>query len=67
MNQIEIWFSGLVRHVLNRGDFVSVTELNGKILEYITFYNTTAKPMLWKHDGNNPDNTKITNPIQVTL
>ena len=63
MNQIEIWFSGLVRRVLNRGSFVSVTELNGKILEYITFYNATAKPMNWKYNGNNPDNTKITNTI----
>jgi len=41
----------------------AVTELNGKILEYITFYNVTAIPMAWNYNGNNNDNTKITNYI----
>jgi hypothetical protein len=51
LNQIEIWFSGLSRRVLNRGNFRSVGELNAKILEYIAFYNQTAKSMKWKYDG----------------
>jgi len=33
---------------LTRGNFWSMDELNAKILDYITFYNQTAKPMKWK-------------------
>jgi hypothetical protein len=51
LNQIEIWFSGLSRRVLTRGNFRSVDELNAKILDYIAFYNQTAKPMKWKCAG----------------
>ena len=51
LNQIEIWFSGLSRRILSRGDFRSVAELNTAILNYITYYNTTARPMNWKYDG----------------
>jgi len=62
LNQIEIWFSGLGRRVLNRGSFRSVDELQDKILDYIVFYNATAKPMDWKYDGkpkNKSNNTKV--------
>jgi len=48
LNQIEIWFSGLSRRVLQRGDFKSLKKLEEKILAYIQFYNQTAKPMKWK-------------------
>ena len=51
LNQIEIWFSGLTRRVLNRGSFTSVDELNKKILDYIAFYNSSATPMKWKYKG----------------
>jgi hypothetical protein len=51
LNQIEIWFSGLGRRVLNRGSFTSVGELNKKILDYIAFYNSIATPMKWKYEG----------------
>jgi transposase len=51
LNQIEIWFSGLSRRVLQRGSFDSVAMLNAKILDYIEFYNQTAKPMNWKYHG----------------
>ena len=51
LNQIEIWFSGLSRRVLRRGSFRSVEMLNAKILNYIEFYNRTAKPMKWKYRG----------------
>ena len=51
LNQIEIEFSGLGRRVLHRGNFVSVEDLNEKIRRYITFSNTTAKPMNWKCSG----------------
>jgi transposase len=48
LNQIEIWFSGLSRCVLHRGDFNSLESLNAKILNYIGFYNQTATPIKWK-------------------
>ena len=48
LNQIEVWFSGLSRCVLRRGNFDSVETLKTRILDYITFYNQTAKPMNWK-------------------
>jgi hypothetical protein len=51
LNQIEIWFSGLSRLVLHRGDFSSVDVLQGKILNYIAYYNRTAEPMKWKCKG----------------
>jgi hypothetical protein len=51
LNQIEIWFSGLSRRVLARGDFDSVASLRKKILNYIAFYNQTATPMKWKCKG----------------
>jgi hypothetical protein len=53
LNQIENWFSGLSSRVLRRGNFVSVDLLKEKILNYIEFYNQTAKPMKWKCDGTN--------------
>jgi transposase len=63
LNQIENWFSGLSRRVLKRGSFASVDELKAKILDYIKFYNETAKPMDWKYDGNQKSETNTTNSI----
>lgn len=63
LNQIENWFSGLSRRVLNRGNFHSVSELQEKILEYIAFYNATAKPMIWKYDGNKKHDSVASNVI----
>jgi hypothetical protein len=51
LNQIEVWFGGLSRRVLRRGNFASVNALNATILDYIDFYNRTAKPTDWKYDG----------------
>jgi hypothetical protein len=51
LNQIEIWFSGLSRLVLRRGNFNSVDMLEEKILNYIAYYNQTAEPMKWKCKG----------------
>ena len=63
LNQIENWFSGLSRRVLNRGNFRSVDELQTKILEYIAFYNATAKPMKWKYNGKTKNESNVTNVI----
>jgi hypothetical protein len=52
MNQIEIWFSILVRKVLKRGNFTSVDDLKRKVLAFIEYYNRTmAKPFKWIYQG----------------
>ena len=52
MNQIEIWFSILVRKVLKRGNFKSVDDLRRKVLAFIEYYNLTmAKPFKWTYQG----------------
>jgi hypothetical protein len=52
MNQIEIWFSILVRKVLKRGNFTSVDDLKRKVLAFIEYYNRTmAKPFKWTYQG----------------
>jgi hypothetical protein len=45
MNQVEIWFSILVRKVIKRGNFTSVDDLKAKVLAFIEYYQRTmAKP-----------------------
>lgn len=52
MNQIEIWFSILVRKVLKRGSFTSVEDLKRKVLAFIEYFNLTmAKPFKWTYQG----------------
>jgi DDE superfamily endonuclease len=52
LNQIEIWFSILVRRVLKRGNFTSVADLREKILAFIDYFNRTlAKPFKWTFTG----------------
>jgi transposase len=52
LNQIEIWFSILVRRVIKRGNFTSLKDLRDKILAFITYFNKTlAKPFKWTYTG----------------
>jgi hypothetical protein len=52
MNQIEIWFSILVRKVLKRGNFTSVADLKAKVLAFVEYYRRTmAKPFKWTYKG----------------
>lgn len=52
MNQIEIWFSILVRKLLKRGNFTSVENLKAKVLAFIEYFNQTmAKPFKWTYQG----------------
>ena len=52
MNQIEIWFSILVRKLLKRGNFTSVEDLKAKVLAFIEYYQQTmAKPFKWTYKG----------------
>jgi transposase len=48
LNQIEIWFSILVRKLLRRSSFASLAELKERILKFIDYFNQTmAKPIKW--------------------
>jgi transposase len=52
LNQIELWFSILVRRLLKRGNFNSVKDLRQQILEFIEYFNRTmAKPFRWTYKG----------------
>jgi len=51
LNQIEIWFSILVRRVIKRGNFTSPDDLQAKILAFIEYFNQTAKPFRWTYAG----------------
>ena len=52
LNQIEIWFSILVRKLLRRGNFVSKDDLKQRILDFVEYFNLTmAKPFKWTYKG----------------
>jgi transposase len=52
LNQVELWFSILVRRLLKRGSFASVEELHQRIVEFIEYFNRTmAKPFKWTYKG----------------
>ena len=52
LNQVEIWFSILVRRVLKRGSFASVEELRVRLLAFIGYFNRVlAKPFKWMYTG----------------
>ena len=52
LNQIECWFSILVRRLLRRGNFTSTADLRQQILDFIADFNRTfAKPFQWKFEG----------------
>jgi hypothetical protein len=52
LNQIEIWFSILVRRVIRRGNFRSLADLREKIMAFIAYFNATlAKPFKWTYTG----------------
>jgi hypothetical protein len=52
MNQIEIWFGILVRKVIRRGNFASLTDLQQKLEAFVDYFNRTmAKPFKWTYQG----------------
>lgn len=52
LNQIEMWFSILVRRLLKRGSFTSTEDLKTRILAFIDYFNKTmAKPFKWTYTG----------------
>jgi DDE superfamily endonuclease len=52
LNQVEIWFSILVRRLLKRASFTSIDDLRARILAFIAYFNATmAKPFKWTYKG----------------
>lgn len=52
LNQVEIWFSILVRRLLKRSGFTSTEDLRKRILAFIDYYNRTlVKPFKWTYAG----------------
>jgi transposase len=52
LNQIELWFSILVRKLLKRSSFTSVEDLHQRILDFIEYFNRAlAKPFKWTYKG----------------
>jgi len=51
LNQVEIWLGILVRRVIKRGNFTSLEDLRTKILDFIAYFNQTAKPFRWTYAG----------------
>ena len=52
LNQIEVWFSILMRKALKWASFKSIEELNQRILDFMDYFNRTmAKPFNWRYSG----------------
>jgi DDE superfamily endonuclease len=52
LNQVELWFSILVRKLLRRSSFNSVEDLKAGILAFIDYFNRTmAKPIHWLYSA----------------
>jgi hypothetical protein len=52
LNQVEIWFSILVRKLLRRASFTSVDDLKARVLAFIDYFNRTmAKPIRWLYSA----------------
>ena len=49
LNQVELWFAKIQRHVIDRGIFTSVADLARKIHKYIQAYAKSAKPFRWTY------------------
>jgi transposase len=47
LNMVEIWFGIITRQAIRRGTFTSVTRLTEAINDYVTAWNTNAKPFIW--------------------
>ena len=49
LNQVELWFSKIERHLIHRGVFLSVKDLARRIMKYIRLYNKDPRPIKWKY------------------
>jgi transposase len=52
LNQVEIWFSILVRRLLKRASFISTADLRQQLLDFIEYFNKhLAHPFKWTYTG----------------
>ncbi|MFV9631815.1 MAG: transposase [Methanosarcinales archaeon] len=52
MNQVEVWFSILIKKLLKRASFTSKEDLKTRLLEFIDYFNRTiARPFKWTYRG----------------
>jgi DDE superfamily endonuclease len=52
LNQVELWFSILMRRLLKRASFTSLDDLCQRILDFIDYFNRVlAKPFKWTYTG----------------
>ena len=52
LNQIEVIFGVIMRKVIRRGSFTSVSDLRTKLLNFIVYFNRVfAKPFRWTYTG----------------
>ena len=52
LNQVEIWFSILVRRALKRASFTPLDDLRQRLLDFIDYFNAVlAKPFRWTYAG----------------
>jgi len=61
LNQIEVVFGIVMRKVMRRGNFPSVSDLENKLREFLTYFNTTmARPFDWTYTGKPTANEPAT-------
>lgn len=52
LNQVEMWFSILVRRLVKRASFKSKEDLRKRVLDFIEYFNKTfARPFKWTYQG----------------
>lgn len=52
LNQIEVIFGIVMRKVMRRGNFTSIANLEDKLRQFLTYFNTTlARPLQWTYTG----------------
>jgi len=49
LDQLEIWFSLLQRQHLQPNHFLSTSDLERSLNEYIAYYNQATKPINWTY------------------
>ena len=50
LNQVELWFSKIERHLIHRGIFKSTRDLTSQIMKYIRKYNQDPRPVKWTYN-----------------
>ena len=68
LNQIEIVFGMIMRKVIRRGNFTSVTDLKEKLVRFIAYFNEVfAKPFRWTFTGRPLQTGGLENPGRQAL